>query len=117
MNLKYSVESSVIGGTTEFGGHKEWAGAAVISFERIDSGPLCYTLSCYMINSNSLESEGYPMIGSAQGFKVHWTITSVTGENEPTSVKLHASIGSLLTNQNTPEFGLIGQTFAEVVED
>jgi hypothetical protein len=104
-------------GTTEHGGHQEWSGVAVISFERINGGTLGYTLSCYLINRDSLESTGYPVTTSAQGFKVNWPISLVTGEKEPASITLHASIGALLTGVNTPEYGLIGETFTEVVED
>ena len=119
VNLKYTYTdtgSEFPGASNELGGHRQWSGVAVIGFEKIGTGPLCYSLSCYIINNDSLESTGYPMIGSAQGFKVNWGITSVTGENEPANITLYASIGALLENQNTPEYGLIGQTFNEVVE-
>lgn len=118
VNLKYSLESSAIGGTTELGGHRQWAGVAVIGFENMGealNSPLGYNLSCYVINRDSLESEGFPVIDTVSRFEIRWAITSVNGENEPSNIELYKGVGELFAR--APETGLVGTQFTEVVED
>jgi len=122
VNLKYSIESSVIGGTTEFGGYQEWSGVAVIGYTQYGDNPEkplenqrpYFALTCYIVNNNSLENTGYPVINSSNfSFRLDWLISSYTGENEPSSVNL--LIGTKITT--SPQTLLDGQKYTEVVED
>jgi hypothetical protein len=122
VNLKYTyAESPFPGATIELGGHQEWSGVAVIGYDQKPLDPAYptqnlipyFTLTCYIVTTNSLENIGYPVINSKDfAFRLDWKITSYTGENEPESVAL--SIGTKITTE--PETSLNGKTFNEVVE-
>ena len=57
------------------GGYEEWAGVVVVGMERDDKGNICFTLTCYIMNTDGLESEGFNITG-VSSLKLRWPVLS-----------------------------------------
>ena len=89
-----SHQSGIIPNAPVVGGHETWGGIVVVGIERDENKSLCYTLSCYIINSAGLSSEGFSKEGS--DIKFRWLIPIESEQTIPSTLEVYG--GSKLTD-------------------
>lgn len=94
--------SSAVTGT--IGGYVEWSGVVEVRIANTDDNLLCYILTCYLINEDSLESEGYDK--TTKSFSLKWALAK-NPSTEPITAELYTGDSSLL---NAP-FDVIKTTY------